>query len=252
MNKFIKNKIKQHAQSVKDQEVCGLVCVDILTGKTTVVPTENRAQDKRNRFIIEPLDFYEAEKKYGHIVTIYHSHIKRKGNEKIGFSFKDIEICDEVQIPFLLLTLPDEKWNYYEPNKYERIKLLRRPYVRGLWDCYLDARDWYAIHDVYLKYYFPPEDNRFTNYPDFELKLETEGFYKIPLKEAKYGDALLFKYGKTEYVNHCAVKVGGAKIFHHPTKGVSSVNDIDGDLMKHFAFAARHKEFRYDQGEIIW
>jgi len=252
MNKYIKNKIVEHAILTPDQESCGLICYDNLTGKVSVVPCKNNAQDKRNKFLITTEDFQEAEKVGGRIIVVYHSHIQRNPDEKIGFSSKDIEICNESQIPFLLVTLPNQTWDYIEPEGYERIKLLKRPYLRGMWDCYLSLRDWYEAHDICLPYHFPPEDNSFKNYDYFERNYEEYGFEKVELKNLKYGDAMLFKYGDTLYANHCGVYTGGNQIFHHPTKGISSVIDINESLMQNFAFAARHKDFKYGQSEVMW
>jgi len=250
MNKYIKDQVREHCLSAVPQEACGLVACNYVTGAVTVYPCENKAVDKLTQFEVDLKDFVYCREKYGEIIAVYHSHSSPDFGRGVGFSPQDIDQCNECLTPFLLYTHPEDEFLYLEPEGYQRKPLVGRPFVRGLWDCYTICRDYYRQGGLELGYYFPPEDDALDGYDHFEANFEKEGFKEIPFSEAKKGDALLFKVGKSETINHAGIFLGGKSILHQPIKGISCIIDIDHRLMKYHHMVVRNTDYEYGENNF--
>ena len=246
MNKEIKEKVREHAQSEAPREACGLIACDMKTGKVTVFPCENAAQDKLKKFHITTEEFLECRKAYGEIITVYHSHVNPELGGRVGFSHEDVEMCNECLIPFLLYSMPEDSFEFLEPEGYKPKDIVGRPFIRGFWDCYTACRDYYKVkHGVNLRYYFPPEDDALDDYDHFEDNFEKEGFSRIDFADAKKGDAMLFKIGKSKTINHAAIFLGGSRILHHGVGSKACVIDMDHRLMKYSYIVVRHRDINH-------
>ena len=241
MNEYIKSKVKEHALKEFPNECCGFICVNYV-GEVTVLPCENKAYNKKSRFVIDTNMYYEAAK-LGHIAAFYHSHADefvRPENDK--FSTADIDISNESGIPALLYVLPQDTWHVHIPDSYEHYKLIGRPFVWGIWDCYSVVRDFYReTYNWNLGFYFPPKTyDRHTDF-GYEKNFSKEGFEPIPLDELQYGDAILFKMAGSDHINHSAVYLGGNKVLHQPINKTSNELILDERYLKYVSLTLRRK-----------
>ncbi len=241
MNKQINDEVKKHCISEAPREACGLIACDLKSGIVKVFPCKNSARDKLNKFKISTEDFLKCRSNYGSIISTYHSHCNPELGSKIGFSTKDVEICNECMIPFLLYTHPEGEFSFLEPEGYQSQEIIGRPYIRGFWDCYTLCRDYYRNKGIYLNYYFPPKDDAINDYDHFESNFKKEGFREIPFKEAAEGDLFLFRVGKSKTINHASIFLGGVKILSHSFGSKASVKEVDGRLMKYLHIIVRYE-----------
>lgn len=226
MNSAIKQKVKEHALKDAPNEACGFVCVNAY-GEVTVLPCENLARNKTNRFSIDPRKNLEAEK-IGHIAAFYHSHHSDFLDESVNrFSTEDLDTSYESCLPALLYVTANDSWHYSQPSTYTPVPLLGRPFVGGVWDCYCLVRDYYKLNKkVSMGYYFPPENPSISCNFGYEENMSKENFHEVPLEEAREGDVLLFKI-HSEFINHCGVYVGNNKFIHQPANSISTESTLD-------------------------
>jgi proteasome lid subunit RPN8/RPN11 len=240
MNNFIKAKIKEHALKDFPNECCGFICVNYL-GDVTVLPCENKAVNKKGRFVIDPAMNIEAEK-YGHIAAFYHSHVDEfelPSNEK--FSIQDLDCAYEACLPALLYVYPQDTWFYHQPKTYKPVPLIGRPFVWGIWDCYSLVREYQKIHKgLNMNYYFPPSEESINANFKYEEFVKNEPLEDVSLDELKEGDIILFKI-KSQYINHSAVYLGGNEFLHQPINKSSSKMFLDERYLKYIARTLRYK-----------
>jgi len=240
MNNYIKEQVKAHALREFPNECCGFICVNKL-GVVTVVPCENEARNKRNRFSINPAMNVEVEK-YGYVIAFYHSHSDEVANpEREHFSREDLDISREACIPALLYVYPQDKWLYHQPDTYQPLDLLGRPFIWGVFDCYSLVRDFYKIQKgVILNYYFPPSEESEKVDFGYERHIQNERFEEVSFDDLQGGDVLLFKI-KSDFINHSAIYLGNNEYLHQPIKKLSSIVNLDERYFKYIAKALRYK-----------
>lgn len=241
MNQYIKELVKKHALKENPNECCGFVCVNYL-GQVTVLKCENTARNKTGRFCIDPKMNLEAEK-LGHIAAFYHSHcdtLIRPELEK--FSKEDLDISYECCIPALLYSHPQDAWKYYDPDTYKPAKLIGRPFVWGIWDCYSLVRDYYKMNrKVKLGYYFPPVHESISGDFGYEQYLKNENFKEVNISDLKKDDVILFKI-KSDFINHSAIYLGGNEFLHQPINKISSVSMLDERYLKYIQKTVRYRD----------
>lgn len=241
MNEYIKMKVKEEALKSFPNECCGFICVNYL-GQVTVLPCENKAYNKKSRFVIDPDMNFEAEK-YGHVAAFYHSHADECAiTEHDKFSTSDIDISNEAGIPALLYVYPQDTWHFHIPDSYETYPLIGRPFVWGIWDCFSVVRDFYRDElKVNLGFYFPPAIvSRNTNF-GYEENFAKEGFEQVPLETIQKGDVVLFKMAGSNHINHSAIYLGDNKILHQPINKTSNELILDDRYLKYIHLVLRRK-----------
>lgn len=240
MNTFLARAIERHAQEEFPNECCGFVYVS-LDGGCGVYKCQNKSLDKRNEFIIDPTDVSKANK-LGHIVYLYHSHCDESENPNLDvFSPQDKIMSEELCVPFVLFSLPNKKWSYYEPKEIDDLPILERPFIEGIYDCYTTFRDYYKQHGIVLGRYFDFYiDNSIRDNPFIEERTEKDGFYEIDIKDLKPLDGITFKI-RSKFVNHIAVYLGENNILHHKYNCISTQDELNEKFFKFIYKVYRHK-----------
>ncbi len=101
--------IFNHAQEQAPYECCGLV---IGTEKNKkYIPCEN-LQKEKNGFKMNPTTFLKYQLT-SNILYVVHSHYE----EECKPSQRDINNCNEIGIPYLIVSYPDKDMYILEPNE---------------------------------------------------------------------------------------------------------------------------------------
>ena len=123
------NKVKECCLKKPKEESCGFIYKN--NNKIKVHPCKNFSSSPNKTFVIDPYD-YELCCNQGEILGCYHSHI----NER-GFSHEDIHYSLETEIPYLLYTIKNDKFHFFDALKYFYYKkYINLPYIAGLNDCW--------------------------------------------------------------------------------------------------------------------
>jgi proteasome lid subunit RPN8/RPN11 len=93
-------------------EVCGLVGFD--NEEYIFQEGKNIANDPRNNFVLDPLQYLMFKEKYK-VITIFHSHLV--GDEKP--SDFDISMSENSCVPFSIYSLNTKKYYIHKPSKPE-------------------------------------------------------------------------------------------------------------------------------------
>tara|TARA_B100001063_G_C16699974_1_gene522025 strand:+ start:775 stop:1170 length:396 start_codon:yes stop_codon:yes gene_type:complete len=113
----LKSKLQEivdYSESNPFMEVCGFLGFDDKIEGYVVQNLENIAEDPRNNFMLDPLEYLMFKEKFD-MVAIYHSHI----NVDEQPSEFDVKMCNNCCIPFLIYSLETKKFNLYEPQNLE-------------------------------------------------------------------------------------------------------------------------------------
>jgi len=106
--------VKRICESNEYVEICGFLGYSKDSGKYTVSPQDNIAEDPSNYFMIDPINYLLFKDEY-EMVAIYHSHIE--GSEKPSeFDIKMSESCCD---PFLIYSLETKKIHIYKPKNMD-------------------------------------------------------------------------------------------------------------------------------------
>jgi proteasome lid subunit RPN8/RPN11 len=98
--------IYEAAKKRAPNEMCG-----IITNDNKFIEFENIAENKKSHFKIDPITFgmYQLNSKIKYVV---HSHYDSKCNP----SQHDIDNCNSVGIPYLIVSYPDKEYCIVEPK----------------------------------------------------------------------------------------------------------------------------------------
>ena len=98
--------IYEAAKKRAPNEMCG-----IITNDNKFIEFENIAENKKSHFKIDPITFgmYQLNSKIKYVV---HSHYDSKCNP----SQHDIDNCNSVGIPYLIVSYPDKEYCIVEPE----------------------------------------------------------------------------------------------------------------------------------------
>ena len=218
LNDSVKQEIIEHSKLELPREACGLVI--IFKGKQQYRPCRNIANGSDN-FIIDPKDYEKADRD-GEIVAVIHSH----PNMSAKPSQADLVSCEASGLPWFVVGLPSEQWEYIEPKGYIA-PLVGRKWSHGVLDCYAIIKDWYKQErNIELLDFFRSDDwwKRGENlYLD---NFSKAGFYKITQEELKEGDVILMVINSS-VPNHGAIYLGDGLILHH-VHGRLSTRDVFG------------------------
>lgn len=224
---------REHTKDVFPEEACGLL-VNV-EGKEQYIQTKNISLSPEDDFIIDPLDYANAEDK-GEILAICHSH-PNLGCEP---SQADLVACEETKKPWYILSWTGNQLYYWEPSNYEA-PLTGRQFSYGVLDCCSLIRDYYSrtldIHFTCkqgLDNWWDKGENRYLD------NYEAQGFINLIDSELKKHDVLLIKL-VSSVPNHAAVIIDNDKILHHIHGRLSSIDVYGGYWRKHTTHHLRHK-----------
>lgn len=214
----VKQDALKHSHNEYPREACGLVI--IFKGRQQYRPCRNLANGSDN-FILDPNDYEKADSD-GEIVAVVHSH----PNASAKPSQADLVACEASMLPWFIVGIPSEHWEYIEPNGYVA-PLVGRTWSHGVLDCYAIIRDWYKQErNIELLDFYRSDDwwKRGENlYLD---NFEKAGFRRITQEELKEGDVILMQIG-SKVPNHGAIYLGDGLILHH-VHGRLSTRDVFG------------------------
>lgn len=242
--------IQKQAILAFPKEACGLI-IKMPRNKMKVVTCRNTSEMPEHFFVMEPADIIAAEE-MGESVAIWHSHTMTGNNA----SEADMAGCEATELPWLIIAVrpADEaiegvNWhvsdlNVITPSGFE-MPYLERPYVFGVFDCWLLCRDYlkreYGVAlDVLPELHVPrwwegDVDILGDNYKSQGLvRLEEE-------TEPKPGDIFFMQFGR-KFPNHCAVYIGDDMIIHHQQDRLSCRAIYGGSFAKHTTHHLRHKD----------
>lgn len=221
-------------------EACGLV---IAKGKKPVlVPCENTASDKRNRFTIAPQDYADAAQQ-GEVVAIWHSHV----DEPATPSEADKAGCEASELPWFITGIRKREEGFvyegpvlHEPCGYES-PYLERPYVFGVHDCWSLVRDFYKREFGIVLGDYQRVDQFWAKGLNFFVdNYENEGMVRVDGKQPERGDLFIIQTGSA-LPNHIAVYIGDDQILHHCHGRLSARAIYGGYWQKHTVIHLRHK-----------
>ena len=222
--------IKEHARQENPRECCGLV---IIVNKEQQYFKCTNIALSFSEFIIDPKDYAAAEDT-GEIICVVHSHPNNTSKE----SEADLVGCENSQLPWAILSYPQEHLNIIYPHGYEA-PLLGRPFCYGILDCYTLTRDYYRINFGIELFNYPREDRWWERGLNMFLdNYEKEGFIRV--SSVREHDLLLMQIA-APVPNHAAMYVGGNKILHHPMDKLSCHSIYGGWYKKVTTHILRHR-----------
>ena len=223
--------IKQYVYEQGDKEACGLLSLQ--RGRIKWNPCPNVAENPKNDFIIDPLN-YRAVSEKGDVVGVVHSH----PGESPQPSVLDRAACDKLGIPWYIFGENDE-WIKLEPseNTYD---LLGRPFVYGIYDCFTIIKDYYETHDINI-YPYEYEWNFWEKGKNLYLEnFEKEGFVKVTDNSLQNGDLVLMALN-SDITNHAGIYVGRGKMLHHAPNRLSCRDNYNGIWKQITRMIVRHE-----------
>lgn len=250
--------ILKHAESGYPEEICGVI---VMTEKgEKYVKCKNITKDPNQDFHICPESYMEAEE-LGDVVGIVHSH--PDGTTKpstydtaVMATNRKVELQidpDSNPIPWHIVSWPEGDYRQIIPEVQD--KLLGRPFVHGIWDCWQVCNDYYNRHYGIEFERFEREDCWWENkdgpslYEDF---YEGAGFYVVDTPQV--GDMIVMQIGRTFHPNHAGIYLGdiaefegealhgGPFMLHHMYAKKSEIIVYGGQWAQRTRLILRHKE----------
>ena len=223
--------IKQYVYENKDIEACGLLSVE--RGRVRWTPCENKAENPKNDFTIDPLD-YKAVADRGDVVGVIHSHPSAAPTP----STIDRAACDRLGVPWYIFGKNDE-WIKLEP-KEEAYELLGRPFVFGVYDCFTILQDYFETLDIIVN----PRDYEWEFWKKgknlYLENFEEEGFVEVTDGSLQVHDVILMALN-SPITNHAGIYVGRGRMLHHAPSRLSCRDNYNG-IWNHITRAiVRHK-----------
>lgn len=218
-----KKEILNYAYEKSPRESCGLII--IYKGKQRYIPCNNLAVGTDN-FVLDPVDYEKADQQ-GEIVAVVHSH----PNMSAKPSQADLVACEASGLPWFIVGIPSEQWEYLEPSGYIA-PLVGRQWSHGVLDCYAIIRDWYKQERNITLPDFDRSDEWWKAgqnlYMDNILKV---GFKPISLDNIATGDVILMAIS-SGVPNHGALYLGDGVILHHIQNRLSTREVYGGYYLK--------------------
>lgn len=233
MNTRAKNEAIAHANSLLNEEVCGIFYA--ANNTVNYQPCKNYAAEPTLHFEIDPREFLDAKQK-GLICGIFHSHIKEFSSN--GFSEDDIYCSEETMIPFHLLD--NGNWYEYLP-KSEDVQVLKLPFAWGIYDCLGLVRNYYRKHfGIVMNDY--DRDETYENSTSNQIleNFDKEDFIPVKNEAIRIHDVLLFDSHRA-FPHHLAVFIGNSKMAHHPLRSFSLADQLTSRWTSKIRMVLRHK-----------
>jgi len=130
----------------------------------------------------------------------------------------DMESQINMGIPWAIITTNGKDCSrmVWFGDQIEKLPLVGRPYVYGVYDCYSLIRDFYKEEYKIEIPDFPREWGWWENEDMYLDKFTEAGFEEISESEIKRGDVFLVKI-RSSRINHGGIYLGNEKILHHLT-----------------------------------
>jgi len=229
----VKAKIIEHATLELPRECCGLVI--IRKGKQVYFPCKNLAVGSDN-FILCPEDYARADEE-GDIVAVIHSH----PNMSAKPSQADLVACEASGLPWFIVGLPDQIWEYIEPFGYVA-PLVGRKWSHGVLDCYAIIRDYYKMERGIELLNFDRSDEWWNRGENLYLEnFGKAGFREITQDELDESDVILMRIN-SPVPNHGAIYLGDGVILHHVHGRLSTRDVFGGYWLKNTACFLRYAD----------
>ncbi len=238
MHTRIKKEAIEHALSLPDQEVCGLI---YQTDRAVhYYPCSNVSKDEEGiskSFEISSQDYIDANQ-LGNIIGIFHSHNKESTN---SFSLADLETAKSMCLPIYLYIGGLESWMDYIPDSYD-VNPAGRNWAWGMSDCYEVVRIYYRNNkQIYLTDFDRDESFEFVGSDIINQYVISEGFrYVTNISFILPDDIILFSTPSSSFAHHLGIYIGGNKIVHHPRNMLSCIDPLDDDWMKSIVGVLRY------------
>lgn len=206
---------KAYALACQPLEACGLVV--LLRGRFKFCPCENIASNPADLFIINPVDWMNAEA-VGPVVAVFHSHPSAPATP----SQADLKACNALGLPWHIYSPQADNWSVVTADSKAHA-LLGREWVWAVSDCFTLVRDFYALAGLNL-----PDYQRPSSFEDFAAApIFDQHWPNLPFSELQpgaplcYGDMLLLNFDSPS-PSHIGVLVEDGQILHHVRHRLSS------------------------------
>lgn len=222
----------------------GLICVHSANRAT---PNEAGVQED---FALDAEVFRAADER-GDIIAVWHTH--PNGDEKP--SEADQQRSHELQIPYLIYSLPAEAWHLHipPPPAAPAVALIGRGWHYGVLDCFTLVRDWYLTHGLVLPHFEREPDWWFKGQNLYLENLPQNGFERVGergdrelFRHLRRGDLLLYQLAGSPVPQHAAIYEGDGVMVHHPQDRLSVREAFTGQRgfwIDRFHSAWRHPHF---------
>jgi proteasome lid subunit RPN8/RPN11 len=241
-NNQIKKSIKDLSIKKTPQEICGFIYFDEREYKFDTYHCKNRAENKKNNFIISPQDYLNCQK-LGKIVACYHSHC----DDHLEFSEMDKNNSNLYRINYILYNTKHDYFNFYSPGTSNN-PYIGRPFLLGRSDCFTLMKE-YALKEEKINIEFPKDlayPKHLEDIKDlYENNFKKQGFLKLDkFTKLEKSDGIMMKFASVsdEFPTHAAVYIGNGLILHQPFNSFSCVNIYDNFFKKHTDYVLRYKE----------
>jgi proteasome lid subunit RPN8/RPN11 len=243
LNKNILKKIKEYSLSNTKEELCGLIYISIFKKEVFIRECENISLDKRNKFLINPMDQKICEQK-GDILACFHSHVKGG-----GFSSEDIDSSLKTEIPYIVYNVIENKFYFFDPIKYSYYKkYINLNYQNGVNDCWATLER-HLVQELKI-FITDPEPER-SKKPDenpswtWEYRkdwLQKNNFKKIhpqSIADLKVGDILIFKSQNELIPTSGAILLENKLILHQRDHQISKIESLRKAHFRMTSYVAR-------------
>lgn len=219
LRKFPTDELRYYAHCNPEEEVCGICLKD-----KTFIAAPNLAPDRTNHFLFDRLVLDENE---GNVLAIFHTHILESDGSVL--SPHDIEVSRTLETPYLLYSVTDDDWDYFDPTAIHPYPLeaegtFKDPSYYTLWpfnypraDCASTIRGWFlGMLGIRLCDY-----NRIDLETAIEQKLEQFG----PNRWLENNFQILDKNTPLQDNDVIAIDIAGLKKAHHLAVIVSAADN---------------------------
>ena len=215
------------------EEGCGLLVNK--RGKSTWIPCENIAEDKKENFVISSTDYIKASLS-GDLMAVVHSH--PDGSAEL--SEHDKKTSNFLGVPYIVYSLPEVEKTVYTPE-YSRNTFVGREYSFGENDCYSLVRDYYREKlNINLPTTVFEDDWWEKGFNYFDDLFEPFGFEKVDTLQEN--DVIVFRM-MAQVPNHCGVYLGEDLFLHHAVNRLSCRESINSVWRKYIVGYYRCKQF---------
>lgn len=223
--------ILDHAMRVFPHECCGFVMCD--KGKETYLEVKNLHEKPTDFFRLDPDELLPVLSGRANLRCFVHSH----PNGLAAPSSADRVLCENLAVPFIIVSLPDTQWSETFPEGWT-LPLVGREFQHGTIDCYSLCRDYYRQK---LKIDLPDfyrEDNWWLKGKNYYINnIAPTGFTLV--SDLRIHDMLLFT-AASPVPNHAAIYVGDGLILHHVPQRLSCHQPLGGFWLKNHYATIRH------------